>query len=248
MTQTKARVLKRLRVKPENTAGFTLVELLLAVVLMSILFGLAYGGLHAAGVSAQRGEILLVESGELRTAHQFVRRQLNQLLPLPYAVADDINPVRIVFDGDETHIQFVAPMPGYLGDGGPQVQLLELAGGSDDRVLQFSHALLQGFEQEDLHERDPIVLVEGVETASFEFLMAGINGDINTWVPSWNQREKLPLAVRLNLEFVQSERLRWPELVAGVRVDEQATTSNTGRRSYEQAIQDLINRNGQPSS
>ena len=39
-------------------------------------------------------------------------------------------------------------MPGYLGAGGPQVQLIEVVNGDDGELLiQFSHALLQGFEE-----------------------------------------------------------------------------------------------------
>jgi len=248
MKNSNARRHQRLAKCPGNFTGFTLVELLLAVTLMSILLGLAYGGLRAATSAAQRGENLLDQGGELRTAHQFVRRQLNQMLPLPFDVADGVNPIRIVFEGDSTHIQFVAPMPGYLGTGGPQVQLLELTGGQDDRALQFSHALLQGFEQEKLFERDPIVLLEGVDVAGFEFLAAGENGEMNTWVSIWDQQERLPLAVRLSLAFVEPARRLWPELVAGVRVDEAAIVFGAGRQSYEQTIQDLINRSGRPES
>ena len=238
---TDQRVIRKLG----NTAGFTLVELLLAIALMSILLGLVYGGLRAATRSAQQGETRLAKGGELRTAHQFVRRQLNQMLQLPFAVTDDDAATRILFEGDPSHIQFVAPMPGYLGAGGPQVQLLELTGGHGGRVLQFSHALLQGFEPAQLLEREPVVLLEDVDTASFEFLQAGENGATASWIPSWEQPGKLPLAVRLSLEFVEPVLLLWPELVAGVRLDEQAINNRAGRQPYEQAIQDLINRGGE---
>jgi len=101
-----------------HVKGFTLVELLLAITLMSILLGLTYSGLRAATRSSQRGEELLAAGGELRASHQFIRRQLNQMLPLSFAETDDMQPVRIVFQGDAQHIQYVAPMPGYLGSGG----------------------------------------------------------------------------------------------------------------------------------
>ena len=68
-----------------NAKGFTLVELLLAVTLMSILLALTYTGLRAATRSSERGEQILAAGGELRAAHQFMRRQLNQMLPLPFA-------------------------------------------------------------------------------------------------------------------------------------------------------------------
>jgi len=230
------------------TAGFTLVELLLAITLMSILLGLTYSGLRAATRSAERGEIILAAGGEIRSAHQFVRRQLNQMLPLPFAVEGDNDEVRIVFAGDSRHIQYVAPMPGYLGTGGPQVQLLELAMDNEGGVLQFSNALLQGFEQNRLYDRPPVILLKNVDSAAFEFLGRDEEGELTGWVSSWDQPGKLPVAVRLNLEFTTQSSLRWPDLVAGVRIDESAVSGAAGRPTYEQTIQDLIKYGGQTRS
>ena len=231
-----------------RSAGFTLVELLLAITLMSILLGLSYSGLRAATRSAQIGEKILVAGGEVRSAHQFVRRQLNQILPLPFAVDDSSDQIRIVFEGDASHIQFVAPMPGYLGAGGPQVQLLELSSNDDGGVLQFSNALLQGFEQAHLSDRPPVVLLRGVETGGFEFLGLDDDGELTGWVSSWDQQDILPIAVRLNVDFTVQSLIRWPDLVAGVRIDEQAVRGGSGRATYEQTIQDLIRGKGQPKS
>ena len=170
---------------PQRSAGFTLVELLLAITLMSILLGLTYSGLRAATRASQRGELLLAAGGELRASHQFIRRQLNQMLPLPYAVTEDAEEFRIVFEGDEKHIQYVAPMPGYLGAGGPQVQLIEIVNADDGELLiQFSHALLQGFEESRLMDRDPVILLEGVSSAGFEFLTEDEEGELIGWTTS----------------------------------------------------------------
>jgi len=236
---------RRLNIGLGQSRGFTLVELLLAMTLMSILLGLTYSGLRAATRSSERGEKMLAAGGELRASHQFMRRQLNQMLPLSFGITDDTDGIRIVFLGDSKSIQYVAPMPGYLGTGGPQVQLIELASGGDSSVLQFSHALLQGYEEGDLGYRDPVVLLENVESAGFEFLGLDEEGVATDWMPSWDQPEMLPVAVRLNLEFSGDTRMLWPDLVAGVRVDESAIGGGAGRGTYEQTIQDLIKGKGQ---
>lgn len=240
------------RSKGMNTrraSGFTLVELLLAITLMSILLALTYTGLRAATRSAERGEKILAVGGEIRAAHQFVRRQLNQMLPLPFAVDNSGDQVRIVFEGDARHIQYVAPMPGYLGAGGPQVQLLELTRDNKGGVLQFSNALLQGFDQARLFDRDPVILLKDVESGSFEFLGRGRDGVLTGWVSNWDQQDTLPVAVRLNLVFSAESSLRWPDLVASTRIDASAVRGGGGGRpSYEQTIQDLIKGKGQPRS
>ena len=231
---------------PARVMGFTLVELLLAITLMSILLGLTYSGLRAATRSSERGEELLAAGGEIRAAHQFVRRQLNQMLPLPFAIADDNEKIRIVFVGDTRRVQYVAPMPGYLGTGGPQVQLLELARGDDGGVLQFSHALLQGFEAQRLFDRDPVILLEGVDSAGFEFLGRDEEGELTGWTSSWDQTGILPVAVRLDVEFSGDLNLEWPDLVAAVRVDvdDGGVQGNTRNTAYKDAMRDLIKGKG----
>jgi hypothetical protein len=84
-----------------------------------------------------------------------------------------------------------------------------------------------------------------VESAGFEFLGRDEDGEITEWAPSWDQQDTLPVAVRLNIEFTENTQLNWPELVAGVRVDEQAVAGGAGRQTYEQTIRDLIRGKGQ---
>jgi len=230
--------------KPASTAGFTLVELLLAITLMAILLGLTYSGLRAATRSTERGEDRLAVASEIRASHQFIRKQLNQMLPLSFAQLEDNEDTRIMFLGDSRSIQFVAPMPGYLGSGGPQVQLLELADGNDGDVLQFRHALLQYFEEEFLYDRDPIVLLNNVETAEFEFVGRDEEGFLTSWMPVWEQPYTLPVAVRLNLVFTEDKQARWPVLVAGVRVDEVAVGGTVERPSFQQNITDRTSGRG----
>ncbi len=225
-----------------RSAGFTLVELLLAITLMSFLLALAYGGMRAATRATQSGQLLLEESSSIRSAHQFVRRQINQMQPLPFAVAEDADLTRIVFSGNGRRIQFVGPMPGYLGSGGPQVQVLEIVSGNDGDELQFSHALLQEFEPERLFDREPIVLLDGIESGGFEFLVRDEEGTLAGWTPAWERSNQLPVAVSLGLAFRSERPVIWPLLTTGVRVDEMAVAIGGGRsgNSYQDAIRDLI--------
>ena len=128
-----------------RSRGFTLVEVLLALSLMGMLLALAYGGLRASTRATDKGQAILEDSGRIRMAHQFVRKQINQMVPLAFADEQTGAGERVVFKGEPRSIRFVAPMPGYLGFGGPQVQELSIVNGEDGDELVLSHALLQGF-------------------------------------------------------------------------------------------------------
>ena len=238
--------------KLQHAAGFTLVELLLAITLMSILLGLTYSGLSAATRASIQGEKLLAAGGELRATHQFLRRQMNQMLPLSFDATESNEALRIVFEGDTDSIRYVAPMPGYLGTGGPQVQFVELARDDDgELVLQFSHALLQGYAEENLFDRDPVVLLEGIKSAGFEFMGMDVEGELSPWTASWDQQDVLPVAVRLNVEFSDDLNLLWPDLVAGVKIDSQAlqglgnASRADGRSASQTRARAAMKNNGQ---
>lgn len=201
--------------------GFTLVELLLSVTLMSLLLTLAYGGLRAAVRSSNQGQALLEEAGRLRLTHQFVRRQLNQMMPLPFAADEDDN-LTVMFEGDSRFAQFVAPMPGYLGSGGPYVQRLEFVDGEEGLELWFTHALAQEFDPLWLDEQEPVVLLEGLAHGAFEFMQATEPGEPGDWLAGWSEPGQLPMVVRLDIDFGEASRLTWPVLATGVRVDASA--------------------------
>lgn len=223
-------------------AGFTLVELLLALSLMSMLLALAYGGLRASTRAADKGQAVLEDSGRIRMAHQFVRKQLNQMAPLAFAENGD-QQERVVFEGSARKIRYVAPMPGYLGFGGPQVQELEIISGDEGDHLVLSHALLQGFEEGNLYLRDPIVLLEQIEFAAFGFLGRDETGELTGWVNQWAQPGQLPEAVSLEIEFAEEVYIRWPLLMASVRVDPTALNDLlAGQSDYTTAIRELIDK------
>jgi general secretion pathway protein J len=229
--------------------GFTLVELLLAITLMSMLLALAYGGLRASTRATDRGQVVLEESGRIRMAHQFVRKQLNQMLPLAFQhelgqSGQKQRQGETLFEGSSDRIRFVGPMPGYLSFGGPQVQEMAIVRSDEGLALVLSHALLQGFEEEDLYERDAIFLMDRIEYASFQFKGLNELGEVSGWMTEWEDPGRLPLAVSLEVEFEEEIAVDWPLLYASVRIDATALSRlvDGSTRSYDSAIRDLINK------
>lgn len=226
-----------------HTGGFTLIEFLLALTLMALLLGLAYGGLRTATRAADSGQDLLDQSAHLRMAHQFIRGQFGRLLPLPYAVEEGDIAQRIVFEGGPGYAQFVAVMPGYLGTGGPQLQRIELAPHADGSMaLWFQHAPLLALEEAGLGSGEPLLLLKGVDSAQFLFLARDEQGQLLDWTDTWEQPELLPAAISLEVTMAEGSKVAWPLLVSRLYLDESAITgSMTGTsETYENAIQSLI--------
>lgn len=232
----------------KRAQGFSLVELLLALTLMSMLLALAYGGLRASTRAADKGQAILEDSGRIRMAHQFVRKQLNQMIPLAFAQDEDTGE-RMVFGGEAKTIRYVAPMPGYLGFGGPQVQELAVVRGENGDMLVLSHALLQGFEEQNLYLRDPIVLMDKIASAEFSFLGRDEEGELTGWLSLWETPDVLPESVALDVEFIEEVYINWPVLTASVRVDPSALAdllNNVEEQpDFSGTIQQMINKRGE---
>jgi general secretion pathway protein J len=242
-------------VKRQST-GFTLVELLLATALLSILLGLIYGGLRSSIRATDRGQIILEESSRLRMAHQFVHKQLSQMMPLGFAQSEtddsgfaqsETDDSFTVFQGSSDSIRFVAPMPGYLGFGGPQVQELSLVSNRSGNglALVLNHAVLQDFEESKLYEREEIFLLGGIEEG--EFLFQGKEeGELTGWMPDWEFESELPRAVSLSISFENESHVIWPLLSAFVRIDSMSVRLAGGRKAaYSAGIQKLVDEKGE---
>lgn len=218
-----------------RVGGFTLIEVMLAITLVALIMGMAYGGFRASIRATTSGEALIEDTNRLRVTHQFVRRQLSQARPLIIEQDENDEAEQIRFEGERQRVRFVAPMPGYLSYGGPYVQQLSLERGNDGLDLVFYFAMLNGYLPGDLEASDGVVLMEGLDDGGFFFLGLDEEDQTPFWADFWEHNARLPLAVGLNIDMGRDNGLNWPELVTPVLVD----GSSTGRRRVESAA-DLL--------
>ena len=115
------------RVREAGVRGFTLLEVMLAIMLLALLLAGTYGSIRTAVKAMHSGEQAIDRTNRLRVAEEFVRRQVSRIMPLSFGEDESTN-TRFVFQGSKDFMRFVAPMPGYLSKGGPYVQTLSFAG------------------------------------------------------------------------------------------------------------------------
>lgn len=195
-------------------AGFTLLEILIAITLLALLMALAVSTLRAAVRATHSGERMITRTNETRTVQEFLRRQLSHAMALPFERMEDTGENRMFVADGET-LRFVAPMPGHLSRGGAHVQWLTLASDRDGMVLEFDHAQLNGYEPDDPkagNERPPVRLMEGFRDARFEYRSLDENGELTDWSDMWEDPQRLPVMVRLVAEFDPDDNREWPAL------------------------------------
>jgi general secretion pathway protein J len=200
----------------KRAAGFTLLEVLGALVLLSLLLLGVYSGIRTATHTVHAGEVKIGQMDEIRSSQQFLRRELSQALA--QAIARDADGNSVFFAGSAHEMRFVAPLPGYLGRLGPQLQQLKLVSdGEGGMRLEASFAVLPPDGSEPQPVGDAQVLVDGIRGGGFRYRGRDKMGQVGDWQDDWKDSQTMPSLVDIDLTL-DGGRV-WPQLRAPLRVD-----------------------------
>jgi len=200
----------------KRAAGFTLLEVLAALVLLALLLVGVYSGIRTATHSVRSGTAAIERIDQVRSAQQFLRRELAQSLAQPISHTDHGEP--IYFEGSAREMRYVAPLPGYLGKLGPQLQRLQLVDdGHGGLRLELSLALLPPDGQPPQPLGEPQVLLDHIKAGGFTYRGVDRQGAALPWSPAWADGRLLPQLVRVELQVPGT--VDWPQLDVPLRVN-----------------------------
>jgi general secretion pathway protein J len=209
-----------------NERGFTLIEVLLATVLLATGLALAFATLRAATASANRGEQIARHSERVRAVELFLRRRIGGSRPLAFAHDDASgNPIRFI--GEAQRLRFVADLPDYLGRGGPYLHDVQLVDGADGAELQVAFELVMAGETfPEQPARAPELLADDLEAARFRYRGMTDDGRLGEWQDRWETADRLPLQVEVVLQDQQGRP--WPPLVVALPLAGNASGAGLG--------------------
>ena len=191
--------------------GFTLVEVLLATVLLAAGLALAFATLGVAAKSAQRGELLAERNERMRAVAGFLRTRIGSARPIAYAM-DPATGASFRFLGTSNRIRFVADLPDYLGRGGPYLHEVWVDDDGDNKRLLVEFSLVQnGVALPEDPPRPPEPLAEALAGATFRYRGIGADGVLGDWQEQWTDAEQLPLQV--SVQLATANGAAWPELI-----------------------------------
>jgi len=183
--------------RPSGSAGFTLIEMVLALVIFGMISAIVYSAFYFGHRAVMSGERAAEESQRMRLAEELVGRQIRSAVF--YFAHHDDDKVPFFF-GANDGMTFVTSAPQSRGGTGLAVVTYKLVEGR--LVLEERTA----FTPDDLYAPpsdahiERAVLLDGFSSLKFEYLPHE-EMDIG-WAEKWDAREEdnLPAAVRMTVE------------------------------------------------
>ncbi len=203
-----------------RASGFTLLEVMLATMLLALLLAGTYGAIRTAVHSMHSGEAAIDRTNRLRVAEEFMRRQISRIMPLAFGRDPSTN-TNYVFEGSANSMRFVAAMPGYLSKGGPYVQTLSFAGNRHGgKQLLFTDSMLNGFDL-DVKDTDtePSILLDQIQDGRFEYRTLDEQGQLTDWSDKWEDSSVTPVMVRIEVTMLPEARVDFPTMEIPLLLD-----------------------------
>jgi len=202
----------------KNAAGFTLLEVMVAMVVLTLIVTSAFGALRLGERSWEAGLARTAETETLRSVAGVLKRQFNQILPLRWS---DKTEKTIAFSGSLDTIRFIAPAPIHHGSTGLFEYTLVAEDNDDTVSLVLYYRLhdpdIAGFQPEG-GDSQRVLLVDALKSVNFAFFGAPAKGDPPQWLTEWNMdAEAFPRLVHARL--ITASEQPWPELFMALPVD-----------------------------
>jgi len=183
---------------PDSRRGFTLLELVIALVILALIAGSVAAGIRLAAGSIERGEAVTRDAARLRAALGIFERALMSADPLPIPVGDNTT---AFFVGEEKGVRFLtAGAPAVSGGGLRLISFFERTGGGGNGIAMATASPFRagGAEEWDGMEKSRILVPRGGELA-FSYSAGPTKEGAWEWLPSWDLKEtgRLPAAVRV---------------------------------------------------
>ena len=209
-------------------AGFTLVELLVVMTLLSLIVLALSSALQSMAQTQERIDARLTRTEDLRVNNGFLRGILGRVVQHRKAGVLQAGESPFLFSGQAHEITWIGVMPARYGAGGRYFLRLSLEdeAGHSALVLRYApwtdDAALPDWSSVDRH-----VLAASVDSLDFAYEDAAPEPPV--WASVWASADALPARVRISLS---GGSRAWPTMVLPLRVLPGSSGASAGRAVF----------------
>lgn len=204
--------------------AFTLIEMLIAMTLLSIMVLLLFSSLKIAANSWQVGDNRAVEVNKKAVVYLFFKRHLSTIQPLLSAVGEQTNPDGLaqhpIFLGMPQSIRFAAALPMSAARKG--VQIFEIGLKPDDPSVLVVN--LMPYQQEGSLNPERVELINHVKTFLFSYYGQKDLNASAVWQNDWAETDQIPKLIKVSI--LLDDNSFWPDMIIPVKITGHFSPSN----------------------
>lgn len=201
--------------RTDGEAGFTLVELLVALALFSLLTGLLFDNVRFALRAWRSTSTSTAQFERSMIAQDLLRRTIGNLYPM--MITNNGTQPQIDFEGMNEKISFLGNAPIALSAGGRFRfnVLVERTQEQADLVMVSAPELADSSDRSTTRRT---LLLSGIAWAEFSYFGETAPARKLQWNESWTKQSDVPRLVRLRVGFRSGDTRLWPDLLVAPRI------------------------------
>lgn len=213
-------------------SGFTLVEMIISLTVVSLLVTLVYGALRTGMRSWEASQEQAEKLNTMRIGWNVIHQALSAARQANDPLAEDR---RLLFQGESERLRFIADMPSHLGLGGRYIIEIIPSEDAGQASLLFRRTLLNEYEQAGaVAAQQKAVLSDQLQTLTFHYFGYKEGETEAAWHADWLEQNALPTLVRVKIEETAGER--WPVLVAQLLYSPNAQLEQSERAEQNEPL------------
>ena len=193
-------------------AGFTLLELTIALTLLALLSGVLFGSLRLAGRSTDSGEAKVEAAASMRLAQDFLRTNVEAQHPLRMRKMLEWP---LLFRGSRNELRYASDLPPRVAGGGIWYYRLAVRTGDARSPLALERVVpdLAADALPEFANAERSVLADGIAELTLGYYGRDPDALTNvapTWRDHWEDTQQLPLLIRIDVTPKRGPA--WPTL------------------------------------
>jgi len=194
--------------------GFTLIEVLIALTLLSIMVVLLFTSLTICAESWEKGDHKITDVNEISVVYNFFQRHLSAARPLWNDFSTEENVFS--FQGKQQSLQFVSAFPASVGKAGPQLISIFLQNEDSEQVLKVVLTPFFPVAEGKEWRKEEVTLIRHVSDFKLSYFGSEDGVSEAIWQNEWLEKQLQPRLVKINIQL--ENKIFWPEMIIELKV------------------------------
>ncbi|MBM4206735.1 MAG: prepilin-type N-terminal cleavage/methylation domain-containing protein [Gammaproteobacteria bacterium] len=197
----------------KHHSGFTLIEVLIAMTLLSVMVVLLFSSMRISAESWQKGEDKITAVNDIAVVYQFFRNHLGTAQPLwdDFSQEND----EFSFSGRNQELKFVSYFPASANKTGLQQFEVKLLKEDKEKIIQVSITPFFPIDKHEEWRKEEVTLLRHVKSLSINYYSVDDSETEGIWMEDWIEQDAMPKLVKIQIQTENGDF--WPAMVIDLK-------------------------------